>query len=107
MTQSPTRPAPLTLDKLGPSFGAEVTGLDLSALSDEQVVIRQALVEQKVLFFRGQDAVRAEDGARPGARRRGVRPAPGAVGPRRGGAVLPQCTRERADVLVPGRVPLG
>jgi alpha-ketoglutarate-dependent taurine dioxygenase len=56
MTQSPTRPATLTLDKLGPSFGAEVIGLDLSAPSDEQVVaIRQELVEQKVLFFRGQD----------------------------------------------------
>src|SRR3954452_12400397 len=56
MTQSPTRPSTLTLDKLGPSFGAEVIGLDLSALSDEQVVaIRHVLVEQKVLFFRGQD----------------------------------------------------
>jgi taurine dioxygenase len=56
MTQSQTRPATLTLDKLGPSFGAEVIGLDLSALSDEQVVaIRHELVEQKVLFFRGQD----------------------------------------------------
>ncbi len=56
MTQSLTRPASLTLDRLGPSFGAEVIGLDLSALSDEQVVaVRQVLVEQKVLFFRGQD----------------------------------------------------
>jgi alpha-ketoglutarate-dependent taurine dioxygenase len=56
MTRFTTRPATLTLDKLGPSFGAEVIGLDLSALSDEQVVaIRHVLVEQKVLFFRGQD----------------------------------------------------
>ena len=56
MTQSQTRPATLTLDELGPSFGAEVIGIDLAALNDEQVVaIRQALVAQKVLFFRGQD----------------------------------------------------
>src|SRR3954451_7770826 len=56
MTQSPTRPSTLTLDKLGPSFGAGEIGLEEGAISDEQVLaIRQALVEQKVLFFRGQD----------------------------------------------------
>src|SRR4051812_13592474 len=59
MTDAITRPvatAALTLDKLGPSFGAEVIGLDLRRLSDEQVAaVRAALVEQKVLFFRGQD----------------------------------------------------
>ncbi len=55
MTQSPTRAATLTLDKLGPSFGAEVIGLDLSLISDEHIAaIRQVLVEHKVLFFRGQ-----------------------------------------------------
>jgi len=56
MTQAPTRPAALTLDRLGPSFGAEVIGLDLRVLDDERVVaVREALVAHKVLFFRGQD----------------------------------------------------
>src|SRR3954447_2743132 len=59
MTEAITRPvdaAALTLDKLGPSFGAEVIGLDLRQLTDEQVAaVRAALVEHKVLFFRGQD----------------------------------------------------
>jgi len=46
----------LTLDRLGPSFGAEVIGLDLTHLDDRQVTaIRSALVEHKVLFFRGQE----------------------------------------------------
>ncbi|SDS39592.1 taurine dioxygenase [Nocardioides scoriae] len=65
MTQAPSRPtrtaAPLVLDKLGPRFGAEVIGLDLRHLTDEQVhAVRQALVEQKVLFFRGQDLTDAD-----------------------------------------------
>jgi alpha-ketoglutarate-dependent taurine dioxygenase len=60
MTQAPSRSvsrsADLTLDRLGPSFGAEVIGLDLRRVTDEQVLaIREALVENKVLFFRGQD----------------------------------------------------
>ena len=56
MTQAPTRPAMLTLDRDGPSFGAEVIGLDLRVLDDERVVaVREALVAHKVLFFRGQD----------------------------------------------------
>jgi alpha-ketoglutarate-dependent taurine dioxygenase len=60
MTQAPTRrivrSADLTLDRLGPSFGAEVIGLDLRSVTDEQVLaIRKALVASKVLFFRGQD----------------------------------------------------
>ena len=56
MTQAPARPAALTLDRLGPSFGAEVIGLDLRVLDDERVVaVREALVAHKVLFFRGQD----------------------------------------------------
>ncbi len=46
----------LTLDRLGPSFGAEVVGLDVrSATTDQVAAIRDALVTYKVLFFRGQD----------------------------------------------------
>src|SRR5690349_23559337 len=61
MTTQLHRTANLTLDKLGPSFGAEVIGLDLRDLSDEQVVaLRAALVEHKVLFFRGQDLTDAD-----------------------------------------------
>lgn len=46
----------LTVDPLGPALGAEIVGLDLRTVSDEQVAaIRRALVEYKVLFFRGQD----------------------------------------------------
>ncbi|MEO7077846.1 MAG: TauD/TfdA family dioxygenase, partial [Rhodococcus sp. (in: high G+C Gram-positive bacteria)] len=45
----------LTLDKLGPRFGAEVIGLDISSASDAEVLaVRQALVEHKVLVLRGQ-----------------------------------------------------
>ena len=61
MTQAPTRPATLTLDRLGPSFGAEVIGLDLRVIHDEQVTaVREALVAHKVLFFRGQDLTDAD-----------------------------------------------
>jgi len=61
MTQAPARPAALTLDRLGPSFGAEVIGLDLRVLDDERVVaVREALVAHKVLFFRGQDLTDAD-----------------------------------------------
>ena len=56
MTATAHRPSVLTLDRLGPSFGAEVLGLDLRRLDDEQTAaVRAALVEHKVLFFRGQD----------------------------------------------------
>ena len=58
MTDSLTRtdPSLLTLDPLGPSFGAEVTGLEVRGASDEQVAaLREALVTWKVLFLRGQD----------------------------------------------------
>ena len=58
MTDSLIRPdaALLTLDPLGPSFGAEVIGLDVCHASDEQVAaLREALVTWKVLFLRGQD----------------------------------------------------
>ena len=67
MTESLTRPilrpsaSGLTLDRLGPSFGAEVIGLDLRTLSDEHVqALREALVDLKVLFFRGQDLTDAD-----------------------------------------------
>ncbi|WP_375430633.1 TauD/TfdA dioxygenase family protein [uncultured Friedmanniella sp.] len=51
-----TAPAASTLEPLGPSFGAEVHGLDLAAIDDGQVAaLRQALVAHKVLFFPGQD----------------------------------------------------
>ena len=61
MTTQIDRPATLTLDKLGPSFGAEVIGLDLRLLDDEQVTaVREALVAHKVLFFRGQDLTDAD-----------------------------------------------
>jgi alpha-ketoglutarate-dependent taurine dioxygenase len=56
MTEPLTRPGTLVLDKLGPSFGAEVIGVDLARVSDDEVAaIREALVEHKVLFFSGQD----------------------------------------------------
>ena len=76
MTTQLHRPANLTLDKLGPSFGAEVIGLDVRDLSDEQVAaLRAALVEHKVLFVRGQDLTDADQvdlGRRLGAATGGV-----------------------------------
>ncbi|MGC5015433.1 TauD/TfdA dioxygenase family protein [Streptosporangium sp. DT93] len=49
-------PAPLTLDPLGPHFGARVEGLDLATATDgELLAVRAALVDRKVLFFSGQD----------------------------------------------------
>lgn len=45
----------LDLEPLGPSFGAVVHDLDLGALDDAGVqALRQALLEHKVLFLRGQ-----------------------------------------------------
>lgn len=42
--------------QLGPSFGAELSGLDLAQVTDEQVVaLQEALVTYKVLFLAGQD----------------------------------------------------
>src|SRR3954451_10306127 len=58
MTDALIRPdqSLLTLDRLGPSFGAEVIGLDVRTATDEEVAaVRDALVTYKVLFFRGQD----------------------------------------------------
>lgn len=50
-------PASLALAPLTPTIGAEVSGVDLSApLAPETVAaIRAALLDWKVLFFRGQD----------------------------------------------------
>jgi taurine dioxygenase len=51
MTMTPLRTA-LAVRRLGPSFGAGITGIDLADVSDEQVAaVRAALVEHKVLFF--------------------------------------------------------
>ena len=58
MTEAIIRPdlSLLTLDRLGPSFGAEVIGLDVRTATDDQVAaVRDALVTYKVLFLRGQD----------------------------------------------------
>lgn len=47
--------AQLPVTRLGPSFGAELHGVDLAALDDDEVVaLRAALVQYKVLFVRGQ-----------------------------------------------------
>ena len=57
MTQTQeTGTAQLTLDRLGPSFGAEVMGLDVRRATDEQIAaIGDAMVRHKVLFFRDQE----------------------------------------------------
>lgn len=48
----------LTLEPLGPRFGAIVHDVDLATASDAQVAaIRARLTERKVLFFRGQHAL--------------------------------------------------
>lgn len=63
-------PVVLTVDKFGPSFGAEVIGLDVASASDAEILaIRTALVEHKVLVLRGQsldDAGQIEFGRRLG-----------------------------------------
>ncbi|MEU4829469.1 TauD/TfdA family dioxygenase [Streptosporangium sp. NPDC023615] len=53
---TPSTAAALTLDPLGPHFGARVEGLDLATATDgELLAVRAALVDRKVLFFAGQD----------------------------------------------------
>ncbi len=48
-------PVQLELEQLGPGFGMQVHGLDLSRVTDEQVrAVREALALHKVLFFSGQ-----------------------------------------------------
>jgi alpha-ketoglutarate-dependent taurine dioxygenase len=50
-----TTPDVLDLERLGPGFGAQVHGVDLSQATDDQVrAIRRALADHKVLFFSGQ-----------------------------------------------------
>ncbi|QWB21167.1 MULTISPECIES: TauD/TfdA family dioxygenase [Streptomyces] len=61
----------LPLTPLGPGFGAEIHGIDLGRLDDDQVLaLREALVAYKVLFVRGQhtldDAAQIEFGRRLG-----------------------------------------
>ncbi|MDB5479147.1 MAG: taurine dioxygenase [Caulobacteraceae bacterium] len=50
-------PNPLTLAPLTPTIGAEVSVVDLSEPLEPDIVaaIRAALLDWKVLFFRGQD----------------------------------------------------
>ncbi|MGW0876310.1 TauD/TfdA dioxygenase family protein [Streptomyces sp. NPDC002740] len=51
-------PSRLPLTHLGPSFGAEIHGIDLARATDTEVAaLRTALVEYKVLFVRGQDGL--------------------------------------------------
>ncbi len=46
----------LTVERLSPSFGARITGLDLDRATDAQVrAVRTALAEHKVLFFSAQE----------------------------------------------------
>jgi taurine dioxygenase len=48
----------LLITPLGPSFGAEIRGIDLGSLDDDRVLaLREALVRHKVLFVRGQDGL--------------------------------------------------
>ncbi|HLL32901.1 MAG TPA: TauD/TfdA family dioxygenase, partial [Streptomyces sp.] len=50
--------ARLPITELGPHFGAEIRGIDLGRLDDDQVLaLREALVRYKVLFVRGQDGL--------------------------------------------------
>ncbi|MFE6937778.1 TauD/TfdA dioxygenase family protein [Streptomyces chartreusis] len=66
----PTAPT-LPVVELGPHFGAEIHGIDLARVDDDQVLaLREALVAYKVLFVRGQhgldDAAQIEFGRRLG-----------------------------------------
>lgn len=55
MTLADLRAAELTITPLGPSFGARIDGIDLADATDADVAaVRAALVDSKVLFFRGQ-----------------------------------------------------
>src|SRR3954464_938933 len=48
-------PGPLDIERLEPSIGARIHGVDLSRATDDQVrAIRAALAEYKVLFFADQ-----------------------------------------------------
>ena len=60
LAAAPTTPADLDgavleIERLEPTIGARVHGVDLARATDEQVrAIRAALAEYKVLFFAGQ-----------------------------------------------------
>lgn len=56
MTQLHESRTQLSLEPLGPSFGAIAHDLDLRFATDEQIAaVRAALIEKKVLFFRDQE----------------------------------------------------
>jgi alpha-ketoglutarate-dependent taurine dioxygenase len=55
MTLTVSAPS-LTIERLGAHHGARIAGVDLVAAGDDVLAaVRAALVEHKVLFFRGQD----------------------------------------------------
>lgn len=60
----------LDVDEFGPSFGAELRGIDVASASDDEVrAIRRALIEYKVIVLRNQhldDAAHIEFGRRLG-----------------------------------------
>ena len=60
----------LDVDEFGPSFGAEIRGLDVATASEDEVrAVRQALIDYKVIVLRNQqldDASHIEFGNRLG-----------------------------------------
>ena len=55
LVQQTAAPAGIDLERLEPTIGARVHGVDLSRATDDQVrAIRTALAQYKVLFFSGQ-----------------------------------------------------
>ena len=66
----PTDPtAGLTVERLGPRFGARIHDLDLAGASEEQVgAVRAALTAYKVLFFSGQQSLDPDQQVRLGNR---------------------------------------
>ena len=56
MTVALDRTPALTLERLGPTIGAEVSGVDVMFADDVQIAaLRAALVDHKVLILRGQN----------------------------------------------------
>ncbi len=69
--QERTSVARIPVIPLGPHFGGEIHGIDLARLGDDEVLaLREALVNHKVLFVRGQhgldDAAQIDFSRRPG-----------------------------------------
>lgn len=61
MTSTLAPAVTLDFERLGPHIGAQLDGVDLRTISDAQVQqIREALVQYKVLFVRGQDLTDAD-----------------------------------------------